>query len=171
MMYLFSLYAYCHIIMTLKTMIWPSHVCTLDKPLVVFLRALLVDSLNGGFFTRVFFCSRSVGLIKKNVSNGIRWPFRPHFEWLYLSLGLIEAKIWHQNDFTTFWAHPCVCTVVLCITFCMSVCHLTKIQTRQKVTRPKIKLDQSSGETVKCILNRWYFFHEMYPYCPLSNAY
>ncbi len=27
---------------------------------------------------------------------------------------------------------------LICITFCMSVCHLTKIQARQKVTRPKI---------------------------------
>ncbi len=28
------------------------------------------------------------------VSNRFKWPFPPHFKWLYLSVGLVEPKIW-----------------------------------------------------------------------------
>ncbi len=42
--------------------------------------------------------------IKHNlyVSKGIRWPFASHFKWPYLSLGLIEAKIWNYRLLANF---------------------------------------------------------------------
>ena len=72
-----------------KLMLWRSS--------MVQFRPSLVDSLNGGFFTRSF---SAVGW--SDVYNGIRWPFASHFKWLYLSVGLIEAKIWQYNFFTNF---------------------------------------------------------------------
>ncbi len=69
------------------------------------LRQQSVDSLNGRFFTRGFSAVGRSGKkkdpwAKKN--NREKWPFPSYLKGLYLSVGLLEAKIWDFKIFPIF---------------------------------------------------------------------